>query len=146
METVCRTVPIETGILQAAEAAIPPGTPVTMINLLRFRETADYGSASNETPCSGRDAYYKRYAPVATPLVFGVGGSVFWSGTTLADLISPAYEHWDDVLLVQYPDFSCLVRLAENPEYQAVVHHRTAALADSRLIATKTMAGLFDGM
>jgi uncharacterized protein (DUF1330 family) len=145
METVCRTVPIDAAVLRAAEAAIGPGVPVIMINLLRFRDVAAYEAGSGDEPCSGRDAYYKRYAPGATPLVMQMGGSVFWSGTTLAHLIAPHYEHWDDVLLVQYPEISCLVRLFDNPDYQAIMHHRTAALEDSRLIATRTMTGMFEG-
>jgi uncharacterized protein (DUF1330 family) len=64
----------------------------------------------------------------------------------LAGVIGPPEERWDDVLLVRYPAFSVLQKLFANPQYQAAVFHRTAALEDSRLIAsaTNTELGGFD--
>ena len=141
-----RTIEINPDAVLAAAAAIPKDQPVIMINLLRFRERADYGQRSDVSPCSGREAYYERYAPVASPLVEAEGARVFWLGKVLAGVIGPPDERWDDLLLVQYPTFSVLQKLFANPEYQAVVFHRTAALEDSRLIAsaTNTDVGGFD--
>ena len=133
-----RTIDINPDAVLAAAAAIPKDQPVIMINLLRFRDRADYGQRSDVSPCSGREAYYGRYAPVSSPLVQADGAKIFWLGRVLAGVISPPDERWDDVLLVQYPSFSVLQKLFANPEYQAVVFHRTAALEDSRLIASAT--------
>lgn len=135
------TIEIRSDPLDAARANILPDTPIFMLNLLRFRDQAHYADR-NEPPCSGRDAYYTRYAPVATKLVLEIGGQVIWAGSALAHIVAPADERWDDVLLVRYPNFARIMELFEKPEYQAVVHHRTAALADSRLIATQAMEGL----
>ena len=133
-----RTVDINSDAVLAAAAAIPKDQQVIMINLLRFRDRADYGQRADISPCSGREAYYERYAPVSSPLVQADGAKVFWLGKVLAGVIGPPDERWDDVLLVQYPSFSVLQKLFANPEYQAVVFHRTAALEDSRLIASAT--------
>ena len=67
---------------------------------------------------------------------------VFWLGKVLATVVGPAEEQWHDALLVEYPDFECLQRVFREPAYQAIVFHRTAALEDSRLIATATLPGL----
>ena len=52
-------------------------------------------------------------------------------------MIGPSDEAWDEVLLVQYPSRKAFLTMAGNPEYLACTVHRTAALADSRLIAMR---------
>ncbi len=44
--------------ITAAAEAIPGNTPFVMLNLVRFKEQADYGNQTEFGPCSGRDAYY----------------------------------------------------------------------------------------
>lgn len=46
--------------LLAAAGAIPADTPIFMVNLLRYREQADYGDRPTAAPCSGREAYFQR--------------------------------------------------------------------------------------
>ncbi len=53
-----------------------------------------------------------------------------------AVLLGPTTERWDDALLVQYPSKQAFLRMIGDPDYQAITVHRTAALEDSRLIAT----------
>ena len=45
-------------------------------------------------------------------------------------------ETWDEVLLVEYPSRDAFVAMVQSPAYQAIVHHRSAALRDARLIVT----------
>jgi len=40
------------------------------------------------------------------------------------------------VLLVEYPSREAFASMIQSSAYAAIVHHRTAALRDSRLIAT----------
>ena len=70
------------------------------------------------------------------------GGQVFWSGNVLAGVIAPPDERWDDALLVEYPSVDRLPRIYADPAYQLIAFHRTAALEDSRLIATTTATGI----
>lgn len=117
-------------------AELPANTPVFMLNLLKFRDQADYGAnAGGFSPCTGREAYFERYAPVASAHVAELGGEVVWAGEAQAMLIAPPDEDWDTTLLVRYPDRDAFLALTAIPEYQDVVVHRTAALVDSRLIA-----------
>lgn len=114
--------------------------PLVMINLLRYRERAAYPADAKETPCSGREAY-QRYAAVALQKVAEVGGRVLWMGKVLAGVIAPDGEEWDDAVLVEYPSQQAFLRMLAMPDYQASALHRTAALEDSRLIATRPRTG-----
>ena len=111
-----------------------PDKPVTMLNLLRFKERAEYTPERKETPCTGREAY-ARYTANALKAVQAAGGMVLWQGRACHALVAPADEVWDDVLLVQYPNAAAFLDMVRSPGYQAFVHHRSAGLADARLIA-----------
>lgn len=112
---------------------MPDDTPILMLNLLRFQATADYPSDSGHSPCSGREAY-KRYSRTALGKVQGVGGRVELMAAAQVALIAPPGEQWDELLLVRYPSKAVFLSMLADPEYQAATVHRTAALADSRLI------------
>jgi len=113
--------------------------PIVMINLLRYREQAAYPAGSVHAPCSGREAY-QRYAEAATREVQATGGRLLWLGRVTATVIGPGDETWDDAILVQYPSRRAFLQMASRPEYREIAVHRTAALSDSRLIATTTVA------
>lgn len=112
---------------------LPPDQPVVMLNLLRFREQAAYGAADQAEPCSGREAY-KRYSQTSLQTIAAVGGRVIFGGKAHEALIAPPGEGWHQVFLVQYPSPAAFRAMVALPQYQACVHHRTAALADARLV------------
>ena len=117
--------------------------PIVMINLLRYRARAEYPEGFAAEPCTGREAY-GRYGEAALPLVSAAGGRILWMGSVQATVIAPDGEQWDDAVLVEYPSRKAFVEMVSKPEYLAVAPHRTAALEDSRLIATATGANLLD--
>ena len=120
----------------AAFFGSPPEGPVVMLNLLRYREVADYSEHPDlapPSPVSGRDAY-AIYAAHTLPMLSDVGGEVLFSGYALPFLIGPADETWDAVLLVRHKSAEVFLSFAQNEEYLAGLGHRTAALADSRLL------------
>ena len=123
------------GAFSAALKNLPKDKPVVMLNLLAFRDQAAYESDSEESsaPCSGREAY-ARYSKLAIKHVAGCGGQVIFMGAAQAPLVAPADETWDEVLLVRYPSIEAFVSMVMNPEYQQLARHRTAALAEARLI------------
>ena len=114
-----------------------PPAPLIMINLLRYREKAEYPADFHAEPCTGRQAY-QRYAAVAVKQIAAVGGRVLWTGKVTASVIAPDAEEWDDAVLVEYPSRAAFLKMLSDPAYQAAVPHRSAALIDSRLIATQT--------
>ena len=118
---------------------VPENRPIVMLNLLRYREQADYPADFDATPCSGEEAY-QRYGVVAAARVASVGGRLIWAGRADCTVIGPEAETWDTVVLVEYPSKQAFAEMIGQPEYQAVSPHRTAALADSRLVATEAQA------
>lgn len=119
--------------MQEVIAAVPKGVPVVMLNMLRFRETAQY---PDERPkISGREAYAK-YSAEAAQHVAKVGGSLVWFGEAQGSVIGPPDEHWDHIFLVRYPSIEKFVEMVSSASYKAIVVHRSSALKDSRLIVT----------
>jgi len=86
--------------LEALARSADDGSPVVMINLLRYRERAEYPPDFDAKPCDGRGAY-QRYAAGVAPLVMGRGGRFLWLGSAVATLVGPAGERWDDAALVE---------------------------------------------
>jgi uncharacterized protein (DUF1330 family) len=110
--------------------------PVTMLNLLRFRAQADYSGSPElapAAPISGKHAY-ELYMAHTTPFLREAGGSLGFLGEGGPMAIGPADERWDLVLLVKYPGVDAFISFATNQAYRAGLGHRTAALADSRLL------------
>lgn len=115
-----------------------------MLNLLRFRDVADY-SASPELappqPISGAEAY-QRYAEHTMPYLTESGGEAVLNGTGGEFFIGPEAERWDHVLLVRQDSLDAFFAFVSNPGYQAGVGHRTAALEDSRLLPIASAGGI----
>jgi uncharacterized protein (DUF1330 family) len=120
---------------RALRREAPQGTPVVMLNLLRFREQAEYPEGSAHAPCSGREAY-ARYGRHAFGAVARAGGEVVFRGDAVSHPIALAGERWDEILVVRYPSIDAFFGMVMAPEYQAESAHRTAALEDARLICT----------
>ncbi|HCJ31041.1 MAG TPA: DUF1330 domain-containing protein [Pseudomonas sp.] len=113
---------------------MPAGEPILMLNLLRFNDQAAYPAMSDQQPCSGKEAY-ARYSRTALKKVRAAGGDVENMAEARVALIAPEQEHWDEVFLVRYPSPEAFLAMLADEEYHAATLHRTAALADSRLIA-----------
>ena len=130
---------ITTQNLSAAEAKIPSGSPVTMLNLVQFYDRAQYAEA-NQTPCSGMEAYLQRYAPAFREVAAELrveGIEVIYVGTVAAILLGPAEPKWDAMAIVRYPSFAALRRVIESPAYLTKAEpHRRAALKAWEFVAT----------
>jgi uncharacterized protein (DUF1330 family) len=114
---------------------VPAEGPLVMLNLLRYREHADYPDASDAQLRTGREAY-ERYRKAVIPILKNMGARMLWMGQVHASLIAPDAELWDDAFLVQYPSKEAFLRMIASREYKDILVHRMAALEDSRLIAT----------
>ncbi len=121
------------GALRDVAGSLDEGLPVVMVNLLRFKAQAQY---EDGTQCTGVEAY-RTYAKHTLKLVTARGGESLYYGSARGMLIAPEGEHWDQVLLVRYPDYAAFVSMITSDEYPAISYHRTAALLDSRLYATQ---------
>jgi uncharacterized protein (DUF1330 family) len=115
-----------------------PGISPVMLNLLRYRDTADYSAVPEldpGRPVTGREAY-AAYSEAVLPILAGLGGGIEMFGACHGTLIGPDGDEWDDIVLVRYPSTQAFVGMVTSEEYRAIQGHRTAALADSRLVRT----------
>jgi hypothetical protein len=110
--------------------------PVVMLNLLRFRATADYSGfpqLAPAQPISGAEAF-RRYIDHTLPYLHDSGGELVFLGEAGAYLIGPSDERWDMVALVRQSSVESFLAFASNAAYLAGLGHRIAALEDSRLL------------
>jgi uncharacterized protein (DUF1330 family) len=107
------------------------GEPVFMLNLLRFKEHADGVDAADGI--SGAEAY-GRYAANTGKHLARVGGRIVWAGGCHEALIGPGGREWDVAAVVRYPSRTAFLQMVSDPDYLAGTVHRTAGLAESRLI------------
>jgi hypothetical protein len=107
-----------------------------MLNLMRFREVADYSAAPKlapAAPISGAAAY-RLYVEHTRPLLAASGGEIVFLGSGGPLFIGPPEERWDAAMLVRQSSLAAFLAFATNPEYLAGLGHRVAALEDSRLL------------
>jgi uncharacterized protein (DUF1330 family) len=115
--------------------ALPRDEPIHMLNLLRYRDMAEYpaGHPSAEEGWSGRRAY-EEYGKTSGPVFRRVGGTMIWRGAFQTMVTGPDDERWDDGFIASYPNSAAFFEMIKDPDYQGAVVNRTAALADSRLV------------
>lgn len=110
---------------------------VAMLNLLRFRDVADYSATPHLAPgdlISGAEAF-QRYIEHTLPYLRESGGDLLFLGTGGHFLIGPPDERWDMAMLVQQQSVASFMAFASHEAYLAGIGgHRTAALEDSRLL------------
>jgi hypothetical protein len=114
---------------------LPRDTPIHMLNLIKFRDLADYpeGHPMHGKGLTGRQAY-AIYKEGFQRVVANDGAAMIWEAPMECVVTGPADE-WDEAFVMGYPNSGLFMAMVKNEEYiRDVVPHRTAALADSRLI------------
>lgn len=116
--------------------SLPRDQPIHMLNLIRLRETAAYpeGHPNHGKAISGRDAY-REYGRTIAPHLARLGSRQVWAGDPKVMVTGPQDEAWDLAFIVEYPGSQAFIDMVRDPDYREnVVPHRTAAVADSRLL------------
>jgi uncharacterized protein (DUF1330 family) len=108
------------------------GKPIVMLNLLKFRERAQYADGRT-SELSGRDAYML-YGEKMQQLVEHEGGRMIFSGQIMSLVIGTVEDMWDVAALVEYPSSAAFARIVTSPEVAAIGIHRSAGLAGQLLI------------
>ncbi len=112
-------------MMQSQEAG-----PVVMLNLLKFKETADAPDAG----ISGADAYAK-YAQAMRVIVEEGGGRFIWMGRVTDMVIGESDVDFDVVALVEYPSRQAFVKIVSDARVQSIGVHRAAGLLGQWLVA-----------
>ena len=116
---------------------------IVMLNLLRFREVADYSAFPELAPdkeISGREAF-QRYIDHTLPFLNESGGGIEFLGEGGTIFVGPQDERWDLVMLIRQDSLDTFIAFATNEAYIAGVGHRTASLEDSRLLPLERYRG-----
>ena len=124
----------------AAMQQLPTEEPIYMLNLIRFNDEAKYeeGSEFAARGWTGEQAYAE-YSRISGPIAQRFGGSVVFAGLPQLTLIGPGHEEWDVAFVVAYPDLASFLSFVSDPTYREHAFHRSAAVADSRLVRMAPM-------
>ena len=110
------------------------GGPVCMVNLLKFREKAQYEDG-RETDLSGIEAY-QIYGAVTGSLIKKLGGDVVFTSVLNGMVVGEVEELWDVMAIAKYPTLQSFIDMVSSPEYLKVYHHRIAGLKGQLNIAS----------
>jgi uncharacterized protein (DUF1330 family) len=122
---------------QVRTLAAGPDGPVQMLNLLKFRERAEYPAdydGDEDTDVSGEEAY-GRYGAIALQHVAKRGGRLVLLSQADEEVIG-ALGDWDQVAIVEYPNRAAFLDMGQDPDYLAGTVHRTSGLERTAIIAT----------
>jgi uncharacterized protein (DUF1330 family) len=110
------------------------GGPVCMVNLLKFREKAEYEDG-RETDLSGIEAY-QIYGAVTGSLIKELGGEVVFTSVFNGMVVGEVEELWDVMAIAKYPTLQSFIDMVASPEYLKAYHHRLAGLKGQLNIAS----------
>ncbi|AXE64081.1 hypothetical protein HPO_05442 [Hyphomonas polymorpha PS728] len=133
MQVTNEVFPTDPAVVQELMKPGPDG-PIFMVNLLKFKEKAEYedGRASD---LSGRDAYMI-YGRAVTEILPKFGGKAIFAADVTFLSLGKAEELWDEVAIAMYPKRADMVRMSMSTEWQAAAVHRTAGLKGQLNIET----------
>ncbi|MBN8484776.1 MAG: DUF1330 domain-containing protein [Sphingomonadales bacterium] len=115
--------------------SLPRDRPIHMLNLIKLRDLAEYpeGHELHGKGLTGAEAY-AIYEKRFQELVADDGAAMVWEAPLECTVTGPAGE-WDKAFVMGYPNAGVFMGMVKNEEYvRDALPHRTAAVADSRLI------------
>ena len=120
--------------------ALPRDRPIQMLNLIRLKALAEYPEdhANFGRGMSGLEAY-RAYGADSAEVFARVGGRQVWAGRPEAVVTGPPEEAWDLAFIAEYPSAGAFLAMLTDPGYREHVKHRTAGVADSRLVRLAPM-------
>lgn len=115
--------------------SLPRDQPIQMLNLVRLKPKAEYPAdhPDHGKDLTGLDAY-RAYGRTTAPIFARLGGKQVWAGKPQVMVTGPAAEQWDLAFIAEYPSADAFIAMVRDPDYREHVKHRTAGVADSRLL------------
>ncbi len=117
-----------------------PNKPIYMVNLLRFKDKAEYKDGRTTT-LSGRDAYMI-YGRAVAQLLPKFGGRAIFAADTTFLALGQVEELWDEVAIATYPNRKALFEMSTSKEWREISVHREAGLKGQLNIETVLQDGL----
>ncbi|MCB1645606.1 MAG: DUF1330 domain-containing protein [Pseudomonadales bacterium] len=118
-----------------------PEGPVYMLNLLKFKEKAEYADG-RATDLTGAEAY-ALYGEAVSGILARLGGGGMFNARVERLMLGEVEELWDRVAIAMYPSRQAMLEMMQSAEYQAIHHHRDAGLAGQLNIETTNAGGLW---
>ena len=103
-----------------------PDGPIFMVNLLKFKDRAEYEDG-RATTLTGREAY-QIYGRAVTQILPKFGGQAVFAADVSFLSLGRVEELWDEIAIAAYPERSAMVRMSFSPEWREASVHRTAGL------------------
>ena len=126
MNVTNEVMPTEPERIAAMQEAGPEG-PIIMVNLLKFKEHAEYADG-RESDLTGYEAY-AIYGRAVTDLLPQFGGEAMLAGDVTFLALGQVEELWDEVALAKYPNRAALWAMSTSAAWQEIAVHRSAGLA-----------------
>jgi len=111
----------------------PPG-PIYMVNLLKFKEKAEYADG-RETQLTGAEAY-KLYSDAVSKLLLQFGGHAGFFADVERLMLGEVDELWDCVAIAVYPSREAMLQMMQSEDMKEISEHRSAGLAGQLNIET----------
>lgn len=121
---------------------LPKGQPVVMLNLLKFKTTADPADAGGARNGESGEQAYMKYVRNLQPLLKEAGGRLVFAGDARHILIGNPDETWNKVVMVEYPSSREFIRMSSSEEYRKIHVDRERGLERTELIVTTQLADL----
>ena len=116
-----------------------PEGPIYMVNLLKFKEVAEYPDG-RDTDLTGREAY-QLYGRAVAQIIQDFGGQVVFAADVSMLALGQVDELWDEVAIACYPSRKELVAMSMSDAWREASIHREAGLAGQLNIETTLMPG-----
>jgi len=110
-------------------------TPIAMINLLKFKEKAEYEDG-RDTDLTGEQAY-AIYGKEVVEHLKKVGGKISFGGSINRLMLGEVEELWDTTFIAKYPSKKAMLKMITDPDYLESNKHRVAGLAGQLNIEVK---------
>lgn len=118
------------GVRRLLDVAPGEDSPFFMVNFIRYRENAVYADG-RETGLSGREADNLYGSQMMTRVLPGIGARVVFAADVDINLQRSDDASWDMVAVVNYPGREAFVSMLESEEFQEIVVHKDAGVADT---------------
>jgi len=109
-----------------------PDGPLYMLNLLKFKEKAEYADG-RETNLTGAQAY-ALYGAAVGDMIGKMGGKRIFAGVPNTLVIGENDIEWDMMAIIEYPSLDAFRQMTASGDYQEAHAHREAGLDFQLLI------------
>ncbi len=111
-----------------------PKGPIFMVNLLTFKDKAEYEDG-RATTLTGREAYMI-YGRAVSDLIEKFGGKAIFVADVTFLALGQVEDLWDEIAIAVYPNRKALLQMSISSEWREIAVHRSAGLKGQLNIET----------